>query len=81
MKWREGLIILKILKQLCNQLNQTIVICSHKPDIILNLANRVIILDKGKIALDGPVNENLNNIFYFFYKFNKEKLEIVNECV
>ena len=72
-------IILKILKELCDQMNQTIVICSHKPDIILNLANRVLILNKGKIVLDGPVNENLNKIFNFFYKFNKEKLKIVNE--
>jgi energy-coupling factor transport system ATP-binding protein len=68
------LTILKILKGLNCKLNQTIIICSHKPDIILNLANRVILLDDGKIIIDGSVNENLNKIFNFFYSFDKNSL-------
>lgn len=61
---------LKILKGLNQRLKQTIIICTHKPDLILTLANRVILIDKGEIILNGNIKENLNNIYNFFFNKN-----------
>lgn len=65
------MILLKILKTLNQKLKTTTIIVSHKPEIILTLANRAILIDKGEIILDGPpVRENLKKIHDFFYKYN-----------
>ncbi len=64
------MILLKVLKGLNRRLNQTIIICTHKPDLILTLANRVILMDKGEIIINGSIKENLTNIYNFFFNYN-----------
>jgi ATP-binding cassette subfamily C protein LapB len=54
---------LKILTSLFNEIgaNTTLVISSHKTSVF-QFVSRIIVLDKGKIVIDGPKDTVLNNL-------------------
>lgn len=47
--------ILELLKNINKQLGLTILLITHEMDVIRRIADRVIVLDKGEIAEQGPV--------------------------
>ena len=49
-----------VIRTICG-LSQTKIITSHDLDMIMDTCNRVILLSKGCIAADGPVQEILRN--------------------
>ena len=46
--------ILKVISRLNRELGLTILLVEHRLDTVSAYANRVIVMDKGKIVLDGP---------------------------
>ncbi|RKY52517.1 MAG: ABC transporter ATP-binding protein [Candidatus Neomarinimicrobiota bacterium] len=51
-----ALLLKKLLKNLANE-GKTIFYCSHILDVVENLCDRVVIIDKGKIVADGSVEK------------------------
>lgn len=56
--WPGVKLVIKVLKDLSQQ-NKTIIILTHETEKILGLANRFVILNKGKIEYDGTPQEAL----------------------
>lgn len=48
-------------KALLNQLTCTKFIATHDLELVVELCSRVVVLDEGQVAADGPVAEVLNN--------------------
>lgn len=53
--------VLETIKQLNKNTGITIILIEHKIDEVLGLANRTIVMDKGKIILDGSTCDIFNN--------------------
>lgn len=51
-----ALLLKKLIRNLADE-GKTIFYCSHILDVVENLCDRVVILDKGKIVADGSVNQ------------------------
>jgi len=51
--------VLKIVKKLNNELGTTIVLVEHRLDLSIQYATRMILMDKGKIVLDGSPRDIL----------------------
>jgi len=49
--------IVSVIARLNRDLNLTTLLVEHRLDIVSRFANRVIVMDKGKVALDGPPSE------------------------
>jgi energy-coupling factor transporter ATP-binding protein EcfA2 len=49
--------IIGVIAKLNRELGLTTLLVEHRLDIVSRYANRVIVMDKGKIALDGPPSE------------------------
>lgn len=49
--------ILELLEKINRQMNITILLITHEMDVIRNIAQRVIVLDHGKIVEQGPVKD------------------------
>jgi energy-coupling factor transporter ATP-binding protein EcfA2 len=49
--------IVKVIARLNRELQLTILLVEHRLDIVSQYANRVVVMDKGTIALDGPPSE------------------------
>jgi energy-coupling factor transporter ATP-binding protein EcfA2 len=49
--------IVKVIARLNQELQLTILLVEHRLDIVSQYANRVVVMDKGTIALDGPPSE------------------------
>jgi len=54
--------VLELITALARRENKTIVIVEHKMEELLPLVDRLIILDEGKLVLDGPPRELLNEV-------------------
>jgi energy-coupling factor transporter ATP-binding protein EcfA2 len=53
--------IIGVIAKLSRELNLTTLLVEHRLDIVARYANRVIVMDKGKIELDGPPAEVFND--------------------
>lgn len=53
--------IVRVIDKLNRELKLTIVLVEHRLDIVSRYADRVIVMDKGKVALDGPPSEVYND--------------------
>ena len=53
--------IVSVLAKLGHDLGLTILLVEHRLDIVSRHANRVIVMDGGKIQLDGPPREVYND--------------------
>ncbi|MBP5659949.1 MAG: methionine ABC transporter ATP-binding protein, partial [Lachnospiraceae bacterium] len=53
--------ILKLLKQINNDFNITIVLITHEMRVIEEICDRVLVLDEGKIAELGGVKETFES--------------------
>jgi energy-coupling factor transporter ATP-binding protein EcfA2 len=53
--------IVQIIAKLNRELNLTTLLVEHRLDVVSRYANRVIVMDNGKIALDGPPREVYND--------------------
>jgi energy-coupling factor transporter ATP-binding protein EcfA2 len=53
--------IVDVIAKLNRELHLTTLLVEHRLDIVSRYANRVIVMDKGKIALDGPPAEVYND--------------------
>ena len=53
--------IVSVLAKLGHDLGLTILLVEHRLDIVSRYANRVIVMDEGKIKLDGPPREVYND--------------------
>ncbi len=51
--------VLRVVVELAKQRGKTLVLVEHALEEVLPLVDRVIVLDKGQIVLDGPVEEIL----------------------
>ena len=49
--------IVGVIARLNRDLNLTTLLVEHRLDIVSRYANRVIVMDKGRVALDGPPSE------------------------
>jgi energy-coupling factor transporter ATP-binding protein EcfA2 len=49
--------IVKVIARLNQELQLTILLVEHRLDIVSQYASRVVVMDKGTIALDGPPSE------------------------
>lgn len=49
--------IVGVIAKLNRELNLTTLLVEHRLDIVSRYANRVIVMDKGRVALDGPPSE------------------------
>ena len=49
--------IVGVIARLNRELKLTILLVEHRLDIVSRYANRVIVMDKGTVALDGPPSE------------------------
>jgi len=49
--------IIRVIAKLNSELGLTTLLVEHRLDIVSRYANRVIVMDNGKIALDGPPSE------------------------
>jgi energy-coupling factor transporter ATP-binding protein EcfA2 len=49
--------IVRVIAKLNNELGLTTLLVEHRLDIVSRYANRVIVMDKGRIALDGNPSE------------------------
>lgn len=54
--------ILAQIKKLHEQYKMTVILVSHSMEDVAKIANRVIVMNKGKIALDGTVAEVFKEI-------------------
>ena len=52
--------IIDVIAKLSRELNLTTLLVEHRLDIVARYANRVIIMDQGKVALDGPPADVFN---------------------
>jgi cobalt/nickel transport system ATP-binding protein len=48
-------------KQLLRSVPTTTIIATHDLELVVELCSRVIVLDQGKVVVDGPVSDVLNN--------------------
>lgn len=55
---------IKILKQINDDFNVTIVVVEHQLNGLLNVANRLIVMDEGKIVVDNNVEMAVNEMLY-----------------
>ncbi|MEM3013652.1 MAG: ATP-binding cassette domain-containing protein, partial [Candidatus Bathyarchaeia archaeon] len=53
--------IFEVINRLNKDLGITIILVEHRLDLTSKYASRVIIMDRGKIVLDGPPKEILNS--------------------
>ena len=53
--------IVEIIAKLNHELQLTTLLVEHRLDVVSRYANRVIVMDNGKIALDGPPGEVYND--------------------
>jgi len=53
--------IVEIIAKLNHELQLTTLLVEHRLDVVSRYANRVIVMDNGKIALDGPPREVYND--------------------
>ena len=49
--------IVAVIAKLNQELNLTTLLVEHRLDVVSKYANRVIVMDEGKVALDGPPSE------------------------
>jgi energy-coupling factor transporter ATP-binding protein EcfA2 len=49
--------IVRVIAKLNSELRLTTLLVEHRLDLVSRYANRVIVMDKGKVALDGPPSE------------------------
>lgn len=49
--------IIRVIAKLNRELNLTTLLVEHRLDLVSRYANRVIVMDKGRVALDGPPSE------------------------
>ena len=52
--------IVDVIAKLSRELDLTTLLVEHRLDIVARYANRVIIMDQGRVALDGPPSEVFN---------------------
>lgn len=50
-------VILSMIRSYCKQTGKTVMIVSHSMDDVASLANRIIVMNKSKIAMDGTVEQ------------------------
>ena len=53
--------IIDVIAKLSRELNLTTLLVEHRLDIVARYANRVIVMDRGKVELDGPPAEVFND--------------------
>ncbi len=53
--------IVKVIAQLSRELKLTTLLVEHRLDVVSRYADRVVVMDKGKIALDGSPQEVYND--------------------
>lgn len=53
--------IVRVIARLNQELHLTTLLVEHRLDVVSRYANRVIVMDKGKVALDGPPSEVYND--------------------
>jgi energy-coupling factor transport system ATP-binding protein len=53
--------IIAVIAKLSRELNLTTLLVEHRLDIVARYANRVIVMDNGKIELDGPPADVFND--------------------
>ncbi len=63
--------IMQLFKMLHEEHNKTIVLISHDMDVVSEYADRIIVMDEGKIVFDGPKEDLFNH--QDFQTFNLEK--------
>ncbi|MEM2338632.1 MAG: ATP-binding cassette domain-containing protein [Nitrososphaerales archaeon] len=51
--------LINLVKKLHDELGITILIVEHRLDLLLNIASRIVIMNEGKIVLDGKLDEVL----------------------
>jgi len=61
---KSALEILKVINKLNEELKITIILVEHRLDIVSRFADRVIVMNQGKIELDGKPNEVYNKHAY-----------------
>ncbi|MDR1630685.1 MAG: energy-coupling factor transporter ATPase [Oscillospiraceae bacterium] len=50
-------VILSLIRNYCTQTGKTVIIVSHSMDDVASLASRIIVMNRGKIAMDGSVEQ------------------------
>ncbi|NHJ32684.1 MAG: ABC transporter ATP-binding protein [Asgard group archaeon] len=81
--------LIEILKDLNQKEQKTIVMIDHDLDLIAQVATRILLVNNGKIIVDGPANEIITNaeilmendlipptITSLFYEFKKNSLPV-----
>lgn len=53
---------IKILKQINDDFNVTIIFVEHQLEGLLNVANRLIVMDEGKIVIDDDIKSAVNEM-------------------
>jgi len=49
--------IVQVIAKLNHELGLTTLLVEHRLDLVSRYANRVVVMDKGKVALDGPPSQ------------------------
>lgn len=57
--------IITLIKKLRERYHKTVIIVSHDVDMLNIIADDIIVMDKGKIIMNGPKNEVFNNSSVF----------------
>jgi len=53
--------LIKVVKNLQSVLGITVLIVEHRLDLLSSVADRVVVMNKGKVILDGPTRQVLSN--------------------
>lgn len=53
--------IFQLMKRIAKELNKTVILVEHKIEKIINLVDRIIVLDKGKVIYDGFPKDVMSN--------------------
>jgi len=58
---RTALEFIRLLKELNKKFGLTIIVVEHRIDLLMDAANKMVVLDKGEIIFDGPLKEVIKN--------------------
>lgn len=53
--------IFQLMKRIAKELNKTVILVEHKIDKVINLVDRIIVMDKGRIIYDGLPKDVMSN--------------------
>ncbi|MGQ4915764.1 MAG: energy-coupling factor ABC transporter ATP-binding protein [Candidatus Asgardarchaeia archaeon] len=66
--------VLRLIKRLNTVFGITIILVEHRLELVMPLASRVIVIDNGKIVMDGPPDEIINNQLFYAIGINVPKI-------